>query len=173
MLALAPVNSGVMCYVFCDIKTLGGTSSLLFRLSLLSILVIGLAACEIDTRVSISDHNNPPTFKLSGNGNLILFIVVGPYSNLKDLEANKTGIHAIWEISPGEDSRKTVDDLPEIIYGKVPLGFKQRTPAFGSPPPLEEGKFYSIGAPSAGAHHSGLCFKVEQGSLSELSCRER
>jgi len=153
-------------------KTLCGRRPGTFRLALLSVLIFYLAACEVDTRISLADARNPPTFELSGNGSLILFLVVGPYSSAEEVDS-KRGVQAIWEISPGEHAGESVGNLPPITYGSLPPGFRQKTPSSGAPPPLEEGKFYSIGAPSIGANFRGICFTVEGGEVIKASCRER
>ncbi len=142
-------------------------------LLLLSALWCLAAACESDTTVSIVDSQNPPTFRLYGNGSLVLFIVVGPYSSLEDIDSGRGG-DVVWEISPGEHAGERVFRLPRIKYGVVPTGFRQKTPAAGTPPPpLEEGKFYSIGTPSAGANFRVLCFRVAGGRVLKAQCRER
>ena len=137
----------------------------------LVIFAFAFVACEEDTRVSISDSMNPPTFRLTGNGNLILFIVVGPYTSLAELESNKPDVDVIWQISA--DTTKNISNLPDITYGTLPPGFLQSTPKSGVPPALEEGKFYSIGTPSIGANFRRLCFKVDKNTVIKVGCRER
>ena len=113
------------------------------RLRFVLCILVGLVisvACERDTRVAISNLKQPPTFTLSGSGSLVLFIVVGPYRTEAELDSPPSDVHAIWEIST--ESNASVSSLPAITYGKVPPGFTQITPASGSPPALEEGRFY-------------------------------
>jgi hypothetical protein len=159
--------------VFEAMRTTSRKFYLVGRLLLIAICTFSLIACELDTRVKITDSKVPPTFTLSGNGQLELFIVVGPYSNLAELEASKSDVQVIWKVSPGGHDRRAVGDLPQITYGQVPSGFIQFTPTSGAPPPLEEGKFYSIGTPSIGAFFRVLCFKVEHNTTIKVQCRER
>ena len=136
----------------------------------LLILMI-ISACEISTHVTISNPAIPPTFELSGNGNLFHFIVVGPYSSLQDLESHIAKAGVIWQLSPDEHATTRVDDLPAITYGQVPDGFKQDLPLNGSPWALESGKFYRIGSPSLGANFRVFCFKVEPAAVVEVTCK--
>ena len=152
-------------------KTPIRTFSIAIGLLILSLLSFGLGACEIDTRASISDNKNPPTFRLSGSGQLGVFIVVGPFASVEDQESYRPDVHAIWKISPLK--YEYIDNVPPITYGVVPDGFKQITPASGPPPLLEEGKFYSVTAPSTNAGFRRLCFKVEGGVIIKVTCRER
>lgn len=154
-------------------KTPIRTFSIAIRLLLLSLLCFGLGACEIDTRASISDNRNPPTFRLSGTGQLGEFIVVGPFASVEDQESYRPDVHAIWKIGPSRYGAIYIDNVPPITYGVVPDGFKQVTPASGPPPLLEEGKFYSVTAPSTSAGFRRLCFKVEGGVIIKVPCTER
>ena len=154
-------------------KGSAGARCIVIRLLLLSVGCCFLGACEVDTRASISEPRNPPAFKLSGSGRLGEFIVVGPFANVEDLDSFKADVHAIWKISPLKYGVLSVDRLPPITYGVVPDGFEQDTPASGSPPQLEEGKFYSVTAPSVSAGFRRLCFKVERAVAIKVSCEER
>ncbi len=154
-------------------KTPIGTCSIVIRLLLLSVVSCSLGACEVDTRVSISEPKSPPTFRLSGSGELGEFIVVGPFASIEDLESYKPDVHAIWKIRPLRYGKLSVESVPPITYGVVPLGFMQDTPASGSPPPLEEGKIYKVTAPSTNAGFRRLCFKVERAVTIKAPCRER
>jgi hypothetical protein len=58
------------------------------KLLIALLILMIISACEVSTRVTISNPAIPPTFKLSGNGNLFHFIVVGPYSSLQELESH-------------------------------------------------------------------------------------
>lgn len=150
-----------------------GTYPILIRLLLLLVASCFLSACETDTRVSISEPKNPPTFKLSGSGRLSELIVVGPFASVEDLESYKPDVHAIWKISPLRYDELSVQRVPPITYGVVPQGFTQGTPASGSPPPLEEGKFYRVTAPSTSAGFRAFCFKVEGALAIKAPCQER
>src|SRR5258708_27092691 len=154
-------------------KTPNGPFSIAIRLLALSLLSCSLGACEVDTRVSLSDTKNPPTFRLSGSGELGEFIVVGPFASVEDLYSYSPDVHEIWKIGPLRYGGIFVDNWPPITYGVGPNGFKQDTPASGSPQSLEEGKFYSVTAPSRSAGFRRLCFKVERAVIIKAPCRER
>jgi hypothetical protein len=154
-------------------KTSIGTYSTVIRLLLLSVASCFVGACEVDTRVSISEPKNPPTFKLSGSGRLSELIVVGPFASVEDLDSYKSDVHAIWKISPLRYDELSVRSVPPITYGVVPQGFTQGKPSSGSPPPLDEGKFYRVTAPSTSAGFRALCFKVERALAIKAPCRER
>jgi len=134
-------------------------------------VIATIAACEVPTRVAIYDAKNPPTFKLSGNGELFHFIVVGPYSSAKELSSPASAnVEAIWQLSVDESAYYRVDELPPITYGQVPKRFKQDIPQQGSPPPLEPGKFYSVGSPTLKADFKVFCFKVESDAVVAVAC---
>lgn len=154
-------------------RTTNWKGYVVIRLLLLAVCGFGLTACEIDTTVSIADSKIPPKFSLSGNGQLQRFIVVGPYAKLEQMDDPKSDARAIWEVFPDDRANKRIDSLPQITYGQVPTGFEQMTPVSGAPPPLEEGKFYSIGTPSISANFRVLCFKVEHDQAVKVPCRER
>jgi hypothetical protein len=143
------------------------------RLLLLSTLICSLTTCEIDTRISIADSKNPPTFDLSGNGRLLRFVVYGPFVKLEDMDlpSSTPGGRIIWEISRSADDRDP--SFPQITYGTVPPRFIQLQPAAGTPPPLEERRFYAIGAPSMNAGFKRLCVTVDSGKVVKAPCHER
>lgn len=129
-----------------------------------------VAACEVSTSVEIEDSSNPPTFKLSGNGYLYHFIVLGPYSSEEELRTPSASPGVIWQLSPDEHANTKVDHLPQIKYGGVPQGFKQDQPGEGAPRALEPGKFYAISSPSINANFNVFCFRVEANAVFEVSC---
>jgi hypothetical protein len=129
-------------------------------------------ACERDTRVTIVDAKNPPTFRLSGNGKLGTIIVDGPFDRVEDLDSPTGKVGRLWEIQRGY-GQLSVGDVPDITYGVLPTGFTQRIPNSGPPLPLEERKFYGISAPSVDAGFRVLCFTVNHGSVMQAPCSER
>jgi hypothetical protein len=100
------------------------------------------------------DGKNPPTFTLSGSGNLI-FLVLG------EVHDNKLGSPVIWKIRP--EGENTISQLPSIAYGIVPNGFIQVTPASGTPSPLIEGKVYEFGGPASNANGGSIWFTIQGG----------
>jgi hypothetical protein len=143
------------------------------RLLLLFALTFLLIACEIDTRVTITDAKNPPTFKLSDSGKLGSVGVYGPYARLEDLDSPNTPVRVLWEISTLGYGQDSIRSLPQITYGTLPRGFTQIKPTSGVPAALEEGKFYAISAPSINAGFRVLCFTVDHATVVTATCRER
>jgi hypothetical protein len=156
-----------MCFVFQTITSFSNVGLVLLFGSLLI-----LAGCELDTRITITDSKNPPTFQLSGNGRLGSIIVAGPYDKLEDLESLTVKVGRIWEIQRGY-GELPINKVPAITYGALPNGFTQRIPTSGSPPALIEGKLYAMSAPSINAGFRILCFSVSGGAVAKVACRER
>jgi len=129
---------------------------LAIRLLLISTLVSGMSSCERDLRIEI-DEANPPTFKLTGSGQLVfLHIMEVPLGGRPSFGDKK-----LWEIRPNTSER--IWKLPKITYGKVPEGFTQVIPENGEPPPLVEGKMYEVGGPASGANGGTMWFTIRDG----------
>jgi hypothetical protein len=166
-----PVNSSVGLLTVCNLmKKLTYQNFIGIRAIRTVLLIAGLglmAACEIDMSVAV-DGKNPPTFKLSGSGNLHFFIIseVAP-ENLKRLpiERNSDKDTVLWEIWPNNLSfeQTRIWKLPAITYGKIPQGFIQKIPVNGEPPSLVEGKMYSAGGPAANANGGFVLFTIRNG----------
>lgn len=126
-----------------------------------------VVACEVDMTVKVNGEN-PPTFDLSGSGNLNFFYVaeVAP-ENLKRVPAarNSGWDTMLWEIRPHDlayaDTK--IWKLPPITYGKLPQGFVQKIPADGEPAPLVEGKMYVAGGPASNANGGATLFTIRDG----------
>lgn len=136
------------------------------RILLLVLAVIFFSACyEEDMTVSL-DGRTPPSFNLSGSGDLVFFTVseVGA-ENQNLLPAQRDGDKntLLWRIWPNglSSDAKRISRLPQITYGVVPEGFEQKTPAEGPPPPLVEGKIYQAGGPASNANGGFVWFKIE------------
>jgi hypothetical protein len=123
----------------------------------LSLLILAVSAgCEIDMRIKI-DGKNPPTFTLSGSGNIVfLYVMKVPSNRLPTVEDPK-----LWEIHPTTKDR--ISDLPPITYGTVPNGFSQTTPGLGQPPGLVEGQTYEVGGPAYNANGGSSWFVIKEG----------
>jgi hypothetical protein len=145
-----------------------------------------LLGCEIDTEVRVS-KDNPPKFALSGNGILAQMYVSGPFTldEMKLIARDKLFTkeevakikqvigdnRVLWQLDPGRS--KYVSDLPVIIYGEIPKGFRQVYPADNvSPSALLEGKYYSIYVPSYNANDRNTHFMVKNGAIVEVSTDE-
>jgi hypothetical protein len=141
------------------------------RLTYCSLLIglICLCACEVDTKIA-SNGENPPTFKLSGSGNLVSFWVmeVPPENQTQAIQRESDRNILLWEILPqGRDD--AIRRIPEITYGTVPSRFVQKFPANGSAPvQLIRGKIYEIGAVAYNANGGQIWIKVEDGKTVEV-----
>jgi hypothetical protein len=130
------------------------------RLIAALIVAVTLTACERDMSVSM-DGANPPTFKLSGSGRLIFFVVFEPAKGKPSMDDPK-----MWEIRPTTEN--LISRLPPITYGTVPPGFRQTTPSSGAPPPLIEGRIYKAGGPAFNANGGSIRFTIKDGKAIEL-----
>lgn len=148
-----------------------------FALLLFISVVVGCthAACERDTTVSFIDDNNPPTFKLDGNGTLNFFWV-SEVDARQPIPENVRLINdkdrMIWQIWPAKVPSTAIHDLPQISYGKVPAGFVQKIPEQGEPPTLVEGKIYEAGGPSSSANMEVFRFTIKNGKAVALPLPE-
>ncbi len=148
-----------------------------FALLLLLLMVLGCthASCERNTIVSFADAKNPPTFSLDGNGTLNFFWVseVNAPQPIPENARTMSGKDKIlWEIWPKDVLSTRIYDLPKISYGKLPLGFTQKIPEQGKPPPLVEGEIYEAGGPSSNANMEIFRFTIKSGKAVELPLPE-
>jgi len=115
------------------------------------------------------DEKNPPTFELSGSGNLNQFHVMEvPASNQEQTTQRSSDVNILlWEVRPtGEDK---IRRLPKITYGQVPAGFNQVFPAAGiSPPALAEGKVYEVEGTAYNANGGLIWIVVRGGKIVEI-----
>ena len=151
-------------------KSLSLANSSLSVTTLLLLAAFVFSSCyEEDMTVSI-DERNPPTFKLSGSGNLAFFGVweVAPENQHRrpsGRDGDKDTI--LWQIWPNKLSpdEKVIRRLPAITYGSVPAGFVQKIPLNGAPPVLVEGKVYQAGGPASNANGGLVWFTIKSGKV--------
>jgi hypothetical protein len=128
--------------------------------------------CERDTRVSITQSKNPPTFQLAGNGKLLAFVIAGPFSSSAEMEsAPKSGANVLWTLLARDFP--PVPDLSPVTYGVAPAWGGQAVPERGAPRPLEEGKFYAVSPYTSGASFRLFCFTISGGEAIKVSCGEK
>lgn len=134
--------------------------------TILLLLAILVSACfEEDMTVSL-DQDIPPTFRLSGSGNLAFFSVseVAQENQHRipfERDSNKDTV--LWQIWPNglTSDAKVIRRLPPITYGSVPAGFVQKIPEDGHPPGLIEGKVYEAGGPASNANGGSVWFTIK------------
>jgi len=146
------------------------------------LLVMLLTGCEINTRVKVS-RDIPPSFTFSGTGALAQLYISGPFTleeiklfaGKKVLTKEETATikqaigddRILWQLDPVNSP--TVSNLPKVIYGQIPLRFKQVYPANGTnPAPLVEGNYYIVHAPSYNANSDDTYFLVQKGEVIEI-----
>lgn len=116
---------------------------------------------EVDTAIDVMTKNNLTTFSFSGNGYPILFSVWAYRNDSSDF---------LWQLVPDDSQNlKQAYKLAPIIYGQVPLGWKQINPKNGEPPFLQEGKKYSVSSISNGANTKLTIFTIHQGLVKILN----
>ena len=148
-----------------DMSNRRSSSSLssIFGIALLLIATLCCGdACERDTKISV-EEGNPPTFKLSGNGNLAFLAVTDDSPN----KVEKRSSQILWKIIP-QSGKSEIGQLPPITYGKVPPGFTQEIPKLGAPPPLIAERFYQVSAPTSNAHGDWIFFMIRDGAATKV-----
>ncbi len=144
------------------------------RTSLMLILfllfTVTLNACfERDLSIAI-DGKNPPTFALSGSGNLNFFVLmeVPPENQKQTVQRSSDSNTILWKISP-TNTDNSIRKLPPITYGKVPFGFTQQVPTSGEPPALVEGKVYELGGTAYNANGGFIWIAVRDGKIVKVT----
>lgn len=131
--------------------------------------LIGACTFEESTKVSVDD-NVPPTFKLYGSGHQISFVVseIPRENQVASAYRDPSKNINLWEIVPNEGTPDIAWEWPPIIYGRVPSGFRQKTPESGTAQQLVEGKVYAAGGPAYGANGGEIWFTVKDGKSIEM-----
>ena len=142
------------------------TWSVARRTLLLLLTVIFLSACYEEGMTVSLNGRTPPSFNLSGSGDLVFFTVsevAAENQNLLPAQRDGDKNTLLWRIRPSglSSEAKRISRLPQITYGVVPAGFEQNNPAEGPPPPLVEGKLYQAGGPATNANGGFVWFKIE------------
>ena len=138
-----------------------------YRASLIvAILCLCFTSCtyEENTEVSV-DGGMPPTFKVTGSGHQMYFVVseIPRENQVRVAERDSSKNIRLWKILPKEGTSNIARNWPPITYGKVPDGFIQEFPAQGIPPNLAEGKVYAAGGPAFGANGGEVWFTIRDG----------
>jgi|GEM_PF-1370220 len=114
----------------------------LANLVLLTIIGFLFVSCAPARTSVVIKQGKPQQFFISGCGTFDILTISGPDSG----RAPHDGIPYMkdyWVIQSKNDI--DVSRLPKpIVYGQVPPGFRQYTPANGSPLPILDGRDYSI-----------------------------
>ena len=112
------------------------------NLALLTIIGFLFVSCAPDRTSVVIKQGNPQQFFISGCGTFDILTISGP-DNERPPHDGTPYWKDYWVIQSNNDV--DVSRLPKpIVYGQVPPGFQQYTPANGSPLPISDGGDYSI-----------------------------
>lgn len=144
--------------------------SLSTQLLIGALLATQLLSCTLSERATKVrlEGGNPPTFALSGSGQLSDLVIHGPKQ--RDIAGDRA--FALWEIEPmgGDEKAEAVETLGSIKYGVVPRNYFQVYPENGvPPPPLIEGERYAYWFQTINAPHARAYFEIRDGKAVELS----
>jgi hypothetical protein len=123
--------------------------------------VTTIASCSQGQTKVVINQGNPQTFVVTGHGVLDDFVVSGP-----DSQRGTPYTRVYWEIAPLQDY--DVSNFAKhgpLVYGKVPPGFRQVTPATGEPPAIVEGWPYSVQLAIRNGGGVNMLFSVHEGKI--------
>jgi hypothetical protein len=129
-----------------------------FGLVMLALLF--LSACERKTIVRVTG-GNPPTFLISGSGELGEVIITKPVEEQsKDLLDEK---NVLWKIRAIKMRGKPVEVVGSVTYGVTPNGYMQYVPEQGPAPTLQDNKRYGYFFVTGNAPHGKGHFEIHNG----------
>jgi hypothetical protein len=112
------------------------------NLALLTIVGFLFVSCAPDRTSVVIKQGNPQQFFISGCGTFDILTISGP-ENGRPPHDGIPYLKDYWVIQSNNDV--DISRLPKpIVYGQVPPGFRQYTPANGPPPPIFDGNTYGI-----------------------------
>jgi len=116
---------------------------------LICILFLGSLAIACGQRQTsvVIKQESPQKFIISGSGILDVLSISGPMRRCSaDWSQDRLPrMERYWEIAPLADfDVSEFRRLGPLVYGTVPDGFRQVTPANGAPPPICEGGPYAV-----------------------------
>ena len=131
------------------------------NLALLTILVFFFVSCAPNRTSVVIKQGNPQQFFISGCGTFDILTIGGLNKERPPGLLNND----YWVIQSNNDI--DVSQLPKpIVYGQVPPGFRQYTPANGPPPPITEGQYFiQIRTRDERCGGVGMPFSVHDGNI--------
>jgi hypothetical protein len=111
-------------------------------------------------------RDSPQQFIVLAKGTLDVFSISGPTSRCTAEwnEERLPRMERYWEIAPLHDFETAeFRKIGPIVYGKVPPGFRQVTPANGPPPPICQGGPYSVQLAIRNGPGVNMLFAVYEG----------
>jgi hypothetical protein len=119
-----------------------------------------LSACERKTIIRVTG-GNPPTFVISGSGELGEVIITKPVEEQsKDLLDEK---NVLWKIRAIKMRGKPVEVVGSVTYGVTPNGYMQSVPEQGPAPTLQDNKRYGYFFVTGDAPHGTGHFEIHNG----------
>lgn len=139
---------------------LGKRKVLSIEFLLVMLLPLFLSACERKTQVKVTG-GNPPTFVISGSGELGEVIITKPIEEQsKDILDEK---NILWKIAAIRMPGRAVEVVGSVTYGVTPPSYKQSLPERGPAPILEDNKRYGYLFVTADAPHGAGHFEIRNG----------
>ena len=132
-------------------------------LVLVAAALLLLSCVQRQTSVVIK-QGNPQEFVISGHGTLDVFTISGPDYERIPYHDGVPYSKAYWVIAPLNDFDVSQFSGP-IIYGHVPAGFRQVTPANGQPPEISEDYPYSLQLAIRNGSGVNMLFVVHDGKI--------
>jgi hypothetical protein len=115
----------------------------LWKLVLLTAIGLLTVSCAPSRTSVVIKQGNPQQFFISGCGTFDILAISGPDYERQSRPDRLPPIKEYWVIQ--SNSEIDVSRLPKpIVYGQLPPGFRQYTPANGSPPPILDNASYAI-----------------------------
>lgn len=128
-------------------------------------LLLFVSACERRTVVTVTG-GDPPTFILSGSGNLGEVIISKPADEQSKNPLDEQNV--LWRITAVNMPGERVEVVRSVTYGVVPRGYRQSIPQGSSPPPLQSEKRYGYLFVTADAPQGAGYFEIRNGQARML-----
>jgi hypothetical protein len=119
-----------------------------------------LSACERKTVVKVTG-GNPPTFVISGSGELGEVIITKPAAEQTKNPLDEENV--LWRIRAIQMPGKAVEAVGSLTYGVTPQGYRQSVPEQGAAPTLEDNKTYGYLFVTADAPVGAGYFEIHNG----------
>ena len=136
-------------------------------LSLLCVFTTFFLGCHQRTRVVI-EGSTAPIFKVVGRGSIKVITVNGPdFDNPNSRDAGSRYMKPFWQIVAQNDHDiGLIEQSGGIVYGKVPVGFKQVFPQNGAAPqPLVENELFTLDLRLGNGEAVGKRFVIHNGKV--------
>ncbi|HEY0765424.1 MAG TPA: hypothetical protein VGD61_23805 [Pyrinomonadaceae bacterium] len=148
-----------------------------FSIVILAVFTVSVNSCSKRSTIKLVSNSAPPTFDITGGGELDWIWFQGPYQNphepgpeIKKGSDPKEII--LWKISPPGHRFIPMKEVTKIIYGQLPEGWEQDIPRDGSPPALLDGYVYYVGVVPARGGGTEMCVFLKDGQVQPFQQNE-